>query len=135
MAERQSSLDDVHKSFERAHKMYQTLGPVLASHDVFICPTLNLAAVAANHDPWDKQFTVNGKKADPEYGWIMTHQFNMLHNCPVLSVPSGFTSQGVPTGIQIVARPWDDAGCFRAGFAYEKALGGWYTDKNKRPTL
>ena len=45
-----------------------------------------------------------GKKVDPEYGWVMTHQFNMLHNCPVLSVPSGHAATGVPTGIQIVGR-------------------------------
>jgi hypothetical protein len=62
-------------------------------------------AFKADHDPWDKNFTVNGKPADPEYGWVMTHPFNMLHNCPVLSVPSGFASTGVPTGIQIVAAP------------------------------
>ena len=66
---------------------------------------INLPAVKADHDPWDQDFTVNGKKVDPEYGWVMTHQFNMLHNCPVLAVPSGFTATGVPTGIQIVGRP------------------------------
>ena len=51
-------------------------------------PTMR-PAVRADHDPWDETFTVNGQKADPEFGWVMTHQFNMLHNCPVLSVPSG----------------------------------------------
>jgi amidase len=134
-AERHSTIDDVHKPWARSHVMYQSLGPVLASHDVFICPTNNLAAVKAEHDPWDQTFTVNGKKADPEYGWVMTAQFNMLHNCPVLAVPSGHTTQGVPTGIQIVGRTWDDARVFRAGLAYEKALGGWYTTREKRPVL
>jgi Asp-tRNA(Asn)/Glu-tRNA(Gln) amidotransferase A subunit family amidase len=66
---------------------------------------------------------------------VMTHQFNMLHNCPVLAVPSGHTAQGVPTGIQIVGRTWDDARVFHAGLAYEKALGGWYTTKDKRPVI
>ena len=59
----------------------------------------------------------------------------MLHNCPVLAVPSGLTAQGVPTGIQIVGRTWDDARVFRAGLAYEKALGGWYTAREKRPVI
>jgi amidase len=128
-----SHIGDVHKSWARAHIMYQTLGPVLASHHVFICPTLNIPAVKADHDPWDQTFTVNGKKADPEYGWVMTHPFNMLHNCPVLAVPSGHASFGVPTGIQIVGRTWDDARVFKAGLAYEMAVGGWYTGKGKRP--
>ena len=78
---------------------------------------------------------MNGKKADAEYGWVMTHPFNMLHNCPVLAVPSGHAATGIPTGIQIVARTWDDARVFKAALAFEKELGGWYTAKDKRPLL
>ena len=131
----QSTIDDVHKAWARIHDMYQTMGPVLASHDVFICPTNSLAAVKADHDPFDENFTVNGKRVNAETGWYMTHHFNMLHNCPVLAVPSGRTTQGIPTGIQIVARPLDDARAISAGLAYEKALGGWFTTKEKRPVL
>lgn len=130
-----STLDDVHKPWSRAHDMYQSLGPVLASHDVFICPTNNAPSVRADHDPWDQNFTINGRKADPEFGWVMTHPFNMLHNCPVLSVPSGLAASGVPTGIQIVGRTWDDARVFKAGLAYEEAVGGWYRDKKSRPRI
>jgi amidase len=133
--EKTTHIDDVHKPWSRAHEMYQTLGPVLASHDIFICPTNNYPAVKADHDPWDQSFTINGKKADPEYGWVMTYQFNMLHNCPVLALPSGHASSGVPTGIQIVGRTFDDASVFRAGLAYEKAVDGWYGDKRKRPAF
>lgn len=133
--ERNSSINGVHKVFARTHAMQQTLGPILAKYDVFICPTNNAPSVKADHDPWDQTFTVNGKTADPEYGWVMTHQFNMLHNCPVLSVPSGFASTGVPTGIQIVARTYDDARVFKAALAYEKAVGGWYGDRNRRPKI
>lgn len=134
-AEANTSVDDVHKSWARAHTMYQTLGPILEGHDVFICPTNNYPAVKADHDPWDQTFTVNGRKADPEYGWVMTHQFNMLHNCPVISVPSGHAATGVPTGIQIAGRTWDDARVFKAALAYEHDLGGWYAAKDKRPAL
>jgi amidase len=134
-AERYTAIDDVQKSWERSNTMYQSLGPTLASHDVFICPTNNLAAVRADHDPWSQNLTVNGKKINAEFGWEMAHQFNMLHNCPVLAVPSGLTDKGIPTGIQIVARTWDDARVFRAGLAFEKASGGWFTSKEKRPAF
>ncbi len=133
-ARRNSTLDDVHKPWQRAHANYQTLGPVLQAHDIFICPTNNATNVKADHDPGDENYTVNGKPADPEYGWVMTHPFNMLHNCPVLAVPSGFASNGVPTGIQIVGRTWDDARVFKAALAYEKALGGWFTKRASRPS-
>jgi Asp-tRNA(Asn)/Glu-tRNA(Gln) amidotransferase A subunit family amidase len=134
-AEATTGMDDVHKAFSETHRMYQTLGPVLEAHDILICPTNNLAAVKADHDPWDASFTINGKRADPEGGWVMTHPFNMLRNCPVLAVPSGFRKDGVPTGLQIVGRTFDDAGVFRAGLAYEKAVDGWFTDAVKRPEL
>jgi amidase len=65
----------------------------------------------------------------------MTHQFNMLHNCPVMSVPSGFAASGVPTGIQIVGRTFDDASVFKVALAYEKAVGGWLNTKKTRPKL
>ena len=38
------------------------------------------------------------------FGWVMTTPFNTMSRCPVLSVPSGRAANGVPTGIQIVAR-------------------------------
>jgi amidase len=134
-ARKNTSVDDVHKAFEQAHRMYQTLGPVLAAHDVFICPTNNAPSVKADHDPFDPHFTVAGRKVDPEYGWVMTHHFNMLHNCPVLSVPSGHAATGVPTAIQIVGPTYDDQRVFKAALAYEKAVGGWYTGPEKRPVL
>ncbi len=130
-----TSIDDVHKAWRQAHRMYQTLGPVLAANDVLVCPTNNLPAVHADHDPWDPDFTVNGIKADGESGWIMTHHFNMLHNCPVMAVPSGFAASGVPTGIQIVGRTFDDASVFKAALAYEKAAGGWFIDAKGRPKV
>jgi Asp-tRNA(Asn)/Glu-tRNA(Gln) amidotransferase A subunit family amidase len=132
---RNSNIEDVHKPWERTHVMYQSLGPILENYDVLICPTLNLPAIKANHDPWDQSFSINGKKADPEYGWVMTHQFNMLHNLPVLAVPSGHASSTVPTGIQIVGKSFDDETVFRAGLAYERECGGWFNSPTTRPNL
>lgn len=43
----------------------------------------------------------------------------------MISVPSGRAGNGVPTGIQIVARTCDDVRVFRAAAAYERALGGF----------
>jgi amidase len=134
-AEKMTSVDDVHAAWETANKMYEKLGPILSAHDVFICPTLGVPAVRADHDPWDREFRINGVTVDPEFGYAFTHQFNMLHNCPVMSVPSGFAATKVPTGIQIVGRTYDDARVFRMALAYEKAVGGWFRDGDSRPDL
>ncbi len=132
-AARALTLDDMARSWEVVHRMYQSFGPVMETHDIFICPTNAIPAIRADHDPFDKDFRINGTKVDAEFGWILTHQFNMLHNCPVMSVPSGFAGTGVPTGIQIVGRTFDDLSVFRAARAYEAAAGGWFEAAGDRP--
>ena len=49
-----------------------------------------------------------------------TAPFN-LTGLPALSMPCGFTTEGLPLGLQIVARPWAEASVLRAGWAYERA--------------
>jgi len=51
-----------------------------------------------------------------------TAPFN-LTGLPALSLPCGFTSAGLPIGLQIVSRPWAESTVLRAGYAYEQAAG------------
>ena len=64
----------------------------------------------------------------------MTSLFNMFSRCPVLAVPSGMTDAGLPTGIQIVGRPCDDAMVFRIARALERERP-WLDDPSRRPRL
>jgi aspartyl-tRNA(Asn)/glutamyl-tRNA(Gln) amidotransferase subunit A len=59
-----------------------------------------------------------------------TAPFN-LTGLPALSLPAGFTSTGLPIGLQLVARPWAEAQLLRAGYAYEQATG-W---RQRKPVL
>lgn len=59
-----------------------------------------------------------------------TAPFN-LTGLPALSLPCGFTRDGLPIGLQIVARPWAEAALLRAGQAYEMATE-WHL---RRPEL
>ncbi len=126
--------DFVH-SLEVAGRMYSTLGPILEKYDVLVCPTTALPAVPADHDQSKDEVRINDKVVNPSLGWVMTTPFNTMSRCPVLSVPSGFAKNGVPTGIQIVGRTYCDEDVFRAGMAYETAVGGWYGTKVARPKL
>jgi Asp-tRNA(Asn)/Glu-tRNA(Gln) amidotransferase A subunit family amidase len=112
-------------------EMWRKLQPILSKYDVMLCPTLSIPAVKADHDERRQDFTVNGKRVNAYVGWIMTHGFNLVSQCPSMSVPTGFSKSGVPTGMQIVARPYDDLRVFRAAAAYEKARP-W---RGKRPTV
>jgi aspartyl-tRNA(Asn)/glutamyl-tRNA(Gln) amidotransferase subunit A len=49
-----------------------------------------------------------------------TAPFN-LTGMPALSVPCGFDSAGLPIGLQIVSRAWNESGILRAGYAYQQA--------------
>lgn len=104
-------------------EMYRSMGPLLDRFDVFICPTNAIPSVEAERSPLDLDLLINGKKASKEVaaGWFMTYPFNMLSQLPVLSVPSGFASNGVPTGIQIVSRAYDDNRVLDLASALEKA--------------
>jgi aspartyl-tRNA(Asn)/glutamyl-tRNA(Gln) amidotransferase subunit A len=59
-----------------------------------------------------------------------TYPFNMTQQ-PAASVPCGFTSDGLPVGLQIVGPRWSDATVLAAGHAYQQA-----TDHHtRRPSL
>lgn len=115
------SVDAAARSWEVVHEMYQTIGPLLERYDVLVCPTLTFASLKADHDPLQEGFTVAGEVVDAEFGCYLAHQFNMMSNLPVMSVPSGRDRNGVPTGLQIVGRSFDDLTVFRAAMMYEAA--------------
>ena len=50
---------------------------------------------------------------------------------PRVAVPCGFSSEGLPFGMQLAGRPFDEATVFRAAHAYEQATD-WHT---RRPPL
>ena len=102
-------------------EMYTTLGPILDKYDLLLCPTLAVPSVGAWHNPADPDFRINGKPVDPMLQWCLTYPFNLVSQCPVASVPTGFASCGVPTGLQIVGPTYDDVAVFQAAAAYEQA--------------
>ena len=130
-----STPSDFLGSLDIAYQMYSTLGPILEEYNILICPTTAIPAVPADFDSTKDELKINGKDVNKMLGWCMTTPFNTMSRCPVLTVPSGQASNGVPTGIQIVGRTYCDEDVFQAALAYEEALGGWRNSNKKRPTL
>ncbi|MDA1357796.1 MAG: amidase [Proteobacteria bacterium] len=112
-------------------EMWRALQPILKHYDVLICPTLAVPAVKADHDDADPNFRINGKRVEAYVGWVLTHGFNLVSQCPVMSVPTGHAASGVPTGMQIIARPFDDQRVFQAAAAFE-AAAPWH---GRRPAI
>jgi len=69
---------------------------------------------------------------DDYFDSFTTAVFNIASRCPVLSIPSGFARNGVPTGLQIAGRTYDDVTVFRVGAAYER-LRPWLDELSRRP--
>ena len=118
-----------------AGKMFEEFGPIIDKYDAFICPTLSIPAVKADMDLFRDKVLVNGKEiSSPDLGWTLCYPFNMLNRLPVLSIPSGLASNGVPTGVQIVGKPFEDIGVFQAGYNIEQ-LEPWFQSNKFKPNL
>lgn len=68
-------------------------------------------------------FGIGEKSADPVAMYlndILTVPANMA-GLPALSVPAGLSSQGLPLGLQVVGRAFDEATVLRVGRALERA--------------
>ena len=115
------SAGDLFATHEVRAEMWLKLSPILKRYNVMLCPTLGVPSVAADHSIFDTEVVINGHRVDPYFGWCLTYPFNTLGQLPVASVPSGIASNGVPTGMQIVGRPYDDISVFRAALAFEEA--------------
>ena len=109
---------------------WQTLGPILEKYDALVCPTLGVSCLPVEHDDGGTDLTINGKPASNYVGWSTTWAFNNMAWCPVMSVPSGFGAGGMPTGLQIVGRTFDDPTVFRIASAFEKSRP-WLTHRPK----
>jgi aspartyl-tRNA(Asn)/glutamyl-tRNA(Gln) amidotransferase subunit A len=49
-----------------------------------------------------------------------------LAGLPGLSLPCGFSTSGLPIGLQLIGKPWDEATLFQVASAYEEATP-WHT--------
>jgi aspartyl-tRNA(Asn)/glutamyl-tRNA(Gln) amidotransferase subunit A len=54
-----------------------------------------------------------------------------LAGLPGISVPCGFSSDGLPIGLQILAKAFDEETMFRAAYSFEQSTG----HHKKRPTI
>lgn len=74
---------------------------------------------------------INDVKMDNYIQWMQSCYYITVTGLPAISVPCGFTTDGLPVGVQIVGRHQDDLGVLQLAYAFEQATKLW----KKRPTL
>ena len=122
--------DDYRNALQVAGVVWtEHMGPLFQEYDILITPGVSCPEVPAEN--WQKdKVLVNGKELT-DTDTAMTALFNMFNRCPVLSVPAGMTDRGLPVGIQIIGRPYDDYSVFKVGAAIELSRP-W---SNKHPEI
>jgi len=93
--------------------------------DLLLSPTTGVAAQLLGPDP-----VIDSKAASSRIPWLLATTFS-LANVPALSVPCGFTATGLPIGLQIAGRPFDESTVLRAGHSYEQVTE-WHS---RRPDV
>ena len=127
------SKDDFYAGLSLEAEIYAPLGQILEDYDALICPTFAVPALPAEYDTGDV-VQVNGKPAERWLDVMMTLPFNIASRCPVLNVPSGLSKDGVPTGLAVVGKTYDDVTAFRVAAAHEARLP-WLSPSGPWPSL
>ena len=70
---------------------------------------------------WPKE--IEGVKMENYVAWMRSAYWISVTFCPAISVPAGFTAEGLPVGIQIVGRYRDDLGVLQIAQAFEQMTG------------
>lgn len=102
---------------QRRFDYVQKIHEFMAGYDFLLTPAVSVAAFPAERlqpEHWPQH----------EWDWLMWAEFSYPFNwsgSPAASLPCGFTPAGLPVGLQIVGRRFDDLGVLQASAAFEAA--------------
>jgi len=102
--------------------MYARFGALMEEYDVLVCPTVLTTGLTADFNPTADDYVVRGRAQKLDLSISTCHLFNMMGRCPTISVPSGIADNGVPTGLQIATRAYNDTEVFRVAAAFERGF-------------
>lgn len=129
LAERGRSLS----AFDVAHAMKLRLelqlhmARLFETYDLLLTPTMPLLPFPIGIDfPTE----IGGRTVSGMQWTAFTFPFNLTGN-PAVSIPAGWMPDGLPVGLQIVGRRWEDSRVLRAAAAFE-ALAPW---TQRRPAV
>ena len=106
---------------ETAHSQFwRRFQAFLEKYEYFVLPTTQLPAFDVN-TPYPTE--IAGVKFDNYIDWMKSCWYISATGNPAASVPGGFTSEGLPVGVQIVGRNKEDFSVLQMAHAFELATG------------
>ena len=92
----------------------------MRKYPVLICPAAAIPAFRHGEREWQ----VEGKTVKYLDAWSYCEWFNLL-GFPAAVVPMGYSEQGLPIGVQIVGRPWEEEVVLAVAATLEAECGPW----------
>lgn len=100
--------------------VFDVFQDVFETFDLLLSPTLAASPVPnAKNGNTIGPLHINGEPVNPLIGWCLTYPVNYTGH-PAASIPAGMDADGLPVGLQIVGRRFDDRSVLNACAAYER---------------
>ncbi len=103
-------------------ELYHRMRQFMETYEFLICPVSQVP-------PFDvsQRFIqeINGVQMESYIDWMKSCYYITVTGHPAISVPAGFTDDGLPVGLQIVGRHQDDFGVLQLAFAFQQATEHW----------
>jgi aspartyl-tRNA(Asn)/glutamyl-tRNA(Gln) amidotransferase subunit A len=103
---------------EDRNKMIAGFKGALSGVDALLLPTTPLPACKIGDD---METELLGKKVDTFLTFIRNCDPISVVGYPAITVPAGYSKEGLPLGLQIVARPWEEGKLIGFGYSFEQA--------------
>ncbi len=88
--------------------------------DYLLCPVTQLAPFPVE-DEYPAE--IAGRPMGTYIEWMRSCSRITMTGCPAISIPAGFTDDGLPVGLQAVAAPWGEQALLELALGLEAALG------------
>ena len=108
--------------------LYHRMRVFLEKYEFLLCPVNQLPPFSVDVD-WPRE--IAGVKMENYLDWMKSCYYITITSHPAISVPAGFTPEGLPVGIQIVGRYRDDFGVLQLAHAFERETEAW----KRRPPI
>jgi amidase len=109
---------DIARAMTSQAQLMERMRHFQANYEFIVCAVSQVPPFDAAID-WPKE--IEGAEMENYVAWMRSAYWISTTFLPSISVPAGFTPEGLPVGIQIVGRYRDDLGVLQMGRAFEQA--------------
>ncbi len=109
---------DVARAEAKRTALYQRVAAFFERYDYLCLPTTQVPPFSVEQEyPTE----INGQQLETYIDWMGLCYAITVTGCPAISVPCGFTPDGLPVGLQIVGPPHADVAVLQLAHAFEQA--------------